>query len=290
MRTTIFILIFLPIHFLFAQNSIPLESKHQNNFGLSFDLGGGMEKANDINTTMNFESIGGYANPIGKPNLGLNIFWDHQWSFYKKHGLTFGLGVSFTTFSYDVAFKNIEFDENKTREHILGNGFRSSFFSLDLPLYYTYTFKTKHGNINPIIGINIRELSYMFNSGRNSGGVSGSSSELSGNDTIYYNNYNFKFGTQSMEPILMPSIGVKYSKIMSNDDIITFHLTGKLHLNTSNSPEVYLNDFDNTENGIKYNYYIVENENGASMNNSSNSIYYRINMSSINLGISYSFK
>lgn len=165
--------------------------------------------------------------------------------------MIFGFDVSLTTFEYDIAFKNIEVFGFKTDEHVLGDGYRNSFFSLNLPLYYTYTFKTKFGEINPILGVNVRDLSFILNSGRNHKGVSGKTSEISGTDSTYYNEYNIQFGTKNTQPILMPTLGIRYSKGLANGGTLNFHVIGKLHLRNSNSPEVYLSNYDNLEKNIK---------------------------------------
>lgn len=267
-------------------------TKQLNSLGFSFDIGGKMEKAPDI-TTFSDSDIDGYARAIGKKNIGFSVFWEHQWNFTRKSGLLFGAGISMTAFDYDIAFKNPVFFEIQTEEHILGNGFRNSFFSLDLPLYYTRTFETKYGEINPFLGITMRNIAYIINQGRNHGGNAGQTLEMSNGDTSYFNAYNIRYGTRSISPIFLPTFGVRWSKALDNGARINVHFTAKLFLDNSNSVEVYLNNYDNRENNATYFYYglgqEVYNADGELVG-PKQSIYFRINMSSFNMGVSYTFK
>lgn len=301
----IFILFILSGTCLYGQG-LESKTKHQNSFGLSFDMGGKMEDAPDIEsgfeggTAPFFPYVleeEGYARAVGKSNFGFSLFWEHQWNFHKNHGLLFGLGASITTFDYDIAIKNITLKNLPVvNEHILGDGFRNSFFSLDLPVYYTYEFHTDFGDFNPFVGINVRNISYIINNGRNNGGIGGRTLEVANGDTTYLNEYIIKFGTKSIMPALMPTFGLKYSRTLKNKGTINLHLTMKLMLDNSNSPEVYLNRFDNSENGFNYEYVEATKpdqelyDSNGKLIGPKSSIYYRVNMTSFNVGISYSFK
>ncbi len=300
MKIITFSLLLLISNYSFSQLETPSTTikKHINSFGISFELGGGLEMADDIETVVSSDYHRSIVEGVGKPNVGCGLFWEHQWNFHKNHGLLFGMAVNYTSFYSGVTFKNPEYAGTQyiapTKEYVLGD-FRQSFVSLELPLSYTYAIKTKIGTFNPFLGVTLKTIAYVQDAGRNYGGVSSTTSEINGNDTIYYNQHYFRYGTKSISPVLMPTIGLKYSTDLKNGGKMNFFLNYKFFIKTSNTVEAYLNDYDNTENGIEYLYFssdhpISYNQSTGEWSGTKQSIYLRVNLSSFNVGLSYTFK
>ncbi len=300
MKTIIYSLTFLISNYVFSQSETPSTSikKHSNSFGVSFESGGGLEMADDIKTVTSNDQNRQVVEAVGKPNVGFGLFWEHQWNFHKNHGLLFGVAATYTSFYSGVRFKNPEYYGPQyiapTKEYILGN-FRQSFASLELPLYYTYAIKTKIGTFNPFLGVTLKTIAYVQNAGRNYGGVGSVTSEINGSDTIYYNDHTFRYGTKSISPVLMPTIGLKYSLGLKNGGRINVSFNYKFFIRTSNTVEAYLNNYDNVENGVGYQYFnsdnpVFYNPATGQWSGTKQSIYFRVNLSGFNVGVSYTFK
>lgn len=286
----------LQVGWLFGQVENSSLPKHSNSFGISVELGGGLELANDITTVHSDESSGMIVETKKKSNIGGSLFWEHHWNFHNNHGLLFGVGGSFTSFYYGVRFKNPEVSgvPNETKEYLLG-GFRSGFASVDFPLCYTYSFETKAGTFSPFVGVNLKNVSYLIGAGRNEGGIISTTEEINQGDTTYYNEYGFTFGTKSITPVLMPVVGLKYSRGLQNGGKLNFHLNYKFFFRNSNTVEAYLNDFDNQENGVQYMYFdkaypVTYDPTTNTYSGVKQSIYTSLDLSSLNIGVSYTLK
>lgn len=294
MKIITYSLLLLITNYAFSQlENTSSKTKHTNSFGISFELGGGLEMADDITTVSSNEENGFLVESVGKPNFGFGLFWEHQWDFHKNHGILFGGAATYTSFYCGVRFKNPD-DFGPTKEYILGN-FRHNFASLEFPLCYTYAIKTKIGTFNPFLGVTLKTIAYVQDAGRNYGGAGGVTSEINNNDTIYYNDHYFRFGTKSISPVLLPTIGLKYSTGLKNGGKINVFFQYKFFLKTSNTVEAYLNNYDNTENGIGYQYFdsgypVYYNPSTGEYEGVKQSIYFRVNLSSFNVGVSYTIK
>lgn len=290
------------VNSLIGQVEKEIQPKHINSYGISFGIGGGMENANDIFTVTTNQQIGSIVEAVGKPNYSFGLFWEHQWNFHKNHGLLLGAEATYTSFYYGVRFKNPEYNQltgeyiAPTKEYVLGDHFRQSFTSLELPLCYTYAVKTRIGTFNPFLGVILKNITYVQDAGRYYGGVGHVTSEINNGDTIYYNHHNFSFNTKSVSPILQPTIGLKYSTDLKEGGKINVHFNYKFFLRTSsNTVEAYLNDYDNIENGLEYLYFysgdpVTYDSETGEYSGTKQSIYFSLNLSSFNLGISYTFK
>lgn len=299
--TILFLSMVFTVNSLIGQVENEFQPNHFNSYGISFGIGGGLENANDIFTVTTNKQFGSIVEAVGKPNFGFGMFWEHQWNFHKNHGLLFGSEATYTFFYYGVRFKNPEYDPltgmyfAPTKEYVLGDPFRQGFASLELPLCYTYAMKTRIGTFNPFLGVTLKNIAYVQDAGRNYGGVGHVTSEINNSDTIYYNDYNFRFNTKSVSPILLPTIGLKYSTDLKQGGKINVHFNYKFFLRTSNTVEAYLNNYDNTENGVEYLYFysgdpVTYDPETGEYNGTKQSIYFSLNLSGFSLGISYTFK
>lgn len=288
---------FISMNMSFCQENVFLQPKHTNSFGVAFGFGGGLQNAKDITTVTTNEAIGQVVEAIGKPNFNYSIFWEHQWNFHKNHGLLYGVAISYTNFYSGIKFKNPEYSElyntytGKTNVYVLSD-FRYSFASIDFPLAYNYSFKTKYGIFKPFVGVKMKLIAYIPDSGRNYGGVSTTTSEINSEDTLYYNDHNIRFGTKSTSLILMPTIGFNYSRNLKNGAKIGLCINYCVFLKSMNSVEMYLSNYDNYENGKEYLYFdsgypIEYNSQTGEWSGVKQSIYFSLNLSSLNFGISY---
>ena len=280
-----------------SQEHLDFQPAHFNSFGLSVGIGGGLENSEDISTVTTNPSIGSLVETVRKPSIQYDIFWEHQWRFKKNNSLLYGAMLSYSSFYCGVRFKNPEYSEyfgaytGKTNAYILGD-LRHSYVSLDFPLAYSHTFNTKIGEFSPAIGLKMKLIAYVPQSGRNYGGISTRTAEINDEDTIYYNEHNLRFGTKSFTPILMPALGVKYSRSLNNGAKLNLHLNYSLFLKALNSIEMYLSNYDNYENGADYLYfssdYPIEYDSETNeWKGEKQSIYFTLNLSSFNLGLSY---
>lgn len=258
--------------------------KHQNSFGLLLEVGGVLQNSSDIKTVFTSKTTGQIVEAVRKPSIGYGLFWEHQLNFKGQHGLLFGASALYTTFYCGVRFRNPGYygadNTALNKEYILGD-INHGFASFDFPLSYAYALETKIGTFSPSIGVKLKVVSFIPNVGRNLGdGVSVTTSNINSNgDTLYYNEHILQFGTKSVSPILMPILGLKFSRDLKNGGKLNVHLNYNFFLKSLNTVEMRLNNYGNVENDGMYEYSTSEYP--------IQPIYFKVNLSSFNAGLSY---
>lgn len=192
-------------------------AKSRNFYGISFDIGGGLEL-----DERNYTS--GKVTPSESPNLGISLFWEQHRYFSKHHGLIFGGGINWMTFSESVDYEYNSPSSLKPVTNHLSEGSRSSVFSIDLPLYYTYRIRSGIGEINPYVGINVRTIAgLVYEEGYNA-----QTEVISPYD--YFSEYSYEFGLSRVAPIIQPTLGLSFVKKLKNGTRINYCIDYKLFL------------------------------------------------------------
>jgi hypothetical protein len=282
-----------------AQTNPTTKLRGDNSFGIAVEIGGGLDYAKDRN-----QEVSPIQNPLtdrtelkNHPSIGLTCFFEHQFNFKRNNGLILGVGLNTTFFSPHILYENPEpvssiyFNGQlvlgtNTKQYDLERS-KMSYFSIEFPILYTKTFNTKKNwDFSPYAGVKFRNAVYVSGESRNPETNNGQSTfEGSyGVDTTYYMHTNLKGGMQNSRIIVLPTIGLKVSKILPNG--------GKLNIFADysyglfNKVEAYYSNFQSAEkvetadgNGnttYEMNYF-QENR----------TLLLALNMSHIRVGLSY---
>ena len=251
--------------------------KSRNFYGISVDIGGGLE-LDQRNSTRN------QVAPSGNPNLGTSLFWEHHRYFSKHHGLIVGGGINWMTFSETVKYQYTVPGSLELLYVPLGEGSRSSVFSIDLPLYYTYRIQSAIGEFNPYVGVNVRTIA----------GLVHQEGHYSQTEVIYpheyFSEYRYEFNLSRVAPIIQPTLGISFVRELKNGARINYSFDYKLFLTDAFS---YVRvSYDNTFKQ-KGGYLITPEGDLEPVDSYPIDWTYddlKLNMSRFSLGVSYSFR
>lgn len=189
------------------------------------------------------------------------------------------------TFSNSVTYEyKTSSGPQNTISSELGNKLRSSVFSIDLPLYYTYRIATKAGQFNPYLGVNVRTIAGFVQEN----GYSGRSADVEYQGNTYYSDYEYSFGLSRVAPIIQPTLGVSFAKYLKNGARIKYSLDYKLFMDAFSYVSL---DYDHTFK-LKGGYVLTpdgpEPVDFIPVDFTVDNL--KVNMSRFSAGISYSFK
>ena len=234
-----------------AQTELPARPRGSNTFGISAEIGGGVDYADEYHGSLT-------AMGARKASRGATLSYDHQFNFGKRSGLSIGIGFNATFFTSHVYYQNEEtFDAvynsagSQTitvrlpkNSHDLG-AYSHSYYAIDLPVFYTYTFSLRDNwKIAPYAGVKFRNVSYVSGEQREERWGS-SISDINGEDTAVYIGYNVVGGTRASRIIVLPSLGVKFSKALKNGS--SLNVFADCSFGLWNQVEVYYTNFRSTE-------------------------------------------
>lgn len=254
--------------------------KSSDFFGVSFDIGGGLELEDSKYTS-------GQIKPSESPNIGTSLFWERHWYFSKNHGLIFGGGINWMAFSNSVNYEySVSYGSQKSIHDNLGRGLRSSVFSIDLPLYYTYRIGSGIGDFNPYIGVNVRTIAGLVYQK----GYIGRTSEIEYNGGEYFSEYSFQFNLSRVAPMIQPTLGVAFVRELKNGAHLNYSIDYKLFLaDAFSSVHVsYENTFRQKGGYLLTPDGQMEPVESFPVDMAKDDL--RVNMSRFSFGISYSFK
>lgn len=261
----------------FGQESEP--AKSSNFFGVSFDIGGGLE-LDDRRSTSD------QVTPSTRTNIGASLFWEHRWYFSKNHGLIFGGGINWMGFSPAVTYEYGLPSSNESLSDNLSQLSRTSVISLDLPLYYTYRIKSGIGEFNPYLGVNVRTVAGLIDQV----GYVGQTDDMIYKGVEYFSTYDYEFDLSRVAPILQPTLGLSFTRALKNGARINYSIDYKLFLDNAFSyVTVKCENTFNQRGG----YLItpgggVEPVESIPVDVTTDNL--KVNMSRFSAGVSYSFK
>lgn len=252
--------------------------KSRSFFGLSLDIGGGLELDDDKYTS-------GQMTPSSSPNLGVGLFWKRYWYFSGNNGLIFGGGVNWLTFSRAVAYEytvNTN-PQSKVTDH-LGNGFRNSVFSIDLPVYYTHRFKSKKGEFNQYVGVTVRTIAGLVDEGITTGGTG----DIEHYGSTYFSDYTYTLGLSRVAPIILPTLGFSWGRPLENGAMLNFSIDYKVYLEAFSKVEARYENTFRSKGGVVLTPSGPEPVESIPVDYTTDN--FKVDLSGFSVGISYSFK
>lgn len=269
---------FLGLFLSFQTLSQEAQEYKSNFFGISFDVGGGLQLDESKTTS-------GSVTPTKNPNIGTSLFWEHHVFAHKKRGFIFGGGINWMTFTNSV---NYEYKKNggpqpESIQDNLGKGFRSNVISIDLPIYYTYRLNSKIGAFSPYFGVNVRTVAALINQE----GYTGLTTDIDYQGQVYYSDYEYSFDLSRVAPMIQPTLGLSYVGKLKNGASLKYSIDYKISLDVFSYVSLrYQNSFRSkggyviTPNGLEPVEYITVDV---------STDYLKVNMSRFSFGVAYGF-
>lgn len=282
--------------FTYSQTELKTKLAGDNTLGIGYELGGGLQLLDDEYMLNPLEDRIELKEHLSS---GLTCFYEHQFNFTKRHGLTLGLGFNATIFRAHITYENPEpgssmflGDEliygTNTKRYDLGKQ-KLTYFAIDLPILYNFTASAKNNwNIAPYIGVKFRNVVYVTGEGRNRSPRETTKFEGQYSvDTIYHMSNRISGGMKNQRIIILPTIGIKVSKVLANGAKLNFF--ADYSIGVLNQVEAYYSHFKSTEK--------VETAHGPGTNSyemmyfsEERTLFLTLKMSHFRAGLSYTLR